>query len=203
MLTLIAADEGQLADLFDLDGATNDRLLAENDRLPGIGVGELVFGVPHFRIVNAAFCHPHPLGSRFNGPERGCWYAGFESETALREVAFHKTVQLQEIGVLVDDVTYDDYTRRFSCGVPRPPGRRSGLRRISRAGQLHGVARVGGDAARIRRARSRVSRACAIRGGTCIACFHPKLVGGVRKGADVPLHLVGDARARHRAGAAA
>ncbi len=72
VLTLIAGDEAQLADLFDLDGATNDRLLAETDRLPGIGVGELVFGVPHFRIVNAAFCHPHPLGGRFNGPERGC-----------------------------------------------------------------------------------------------------------------------------------
>ena len=29
-----------------------------------------VFGVPYFRIVNAAFCHPHPLGSRFNSAER-------------------------------------------------------------------------------------------------------------------------------------
>jgi hypothetical protein len=46
-----------------------------------------VFGVPNYRIVNAAFVHAHPLGSRFNGPDRGAWYAGFEVETSQAEVA--------------------------------------------------------------------------------------------------------------------
>ena len=69
VLTRIADDDAHLKDIFDLDNATNDRLLAENQLLPGIGIHELVFGVPYFRIVNAAFCHAHPLGSRFNGPE--------------------------------------------------------------------------------------------------------------------------------------
>ncbi|PYU19641.1 MAG: hypothetical protein DMG32_24065 [Acidobacteria bacterium] len=31
---------------------------------------ELVFGVSYSHIVNAAFTHAKPLGSRFNGPER-------------------------------------------------------------------------------------------------------------------------------------
>jgi len=66
--------------------------------LPGIGLNELVFGVPCSRIVNAAFTHAHPLGSRFNSPERGARYAAFEIETAQAEVAFHKSVDLAEIG---------------------------------------------------------------------------------------------------------
>ena len=71
VLGRIADDDGHLKDIFDLDNATNDRLKAENNLLPGIGVDELVFGVPYDRIVNAAFCHAQPLGSRFNGPDRG------------------------------------------------------------------------------------------------------------------------------------
>ena len=93
VLARIASDDAHLADIFDLDHATNDRLLAENRLLPGIGVHELVFGVPYYRIVNAAFTHAHPLGSRFNGPDRGAWYAAFAVETAQAEVAFHKTTE--------------------------------------------------------------------------------------------------------------
>src|SRR5436305_128794 len=82
VLVRIADDDEHLRALFDLDAATNDRLLAEHQRLPGIGVEELVYGVPWSHVVNAAFCHPHPLGGRFNGPDRGAWYAGFAFETA-------------------------------------------------------------------------------------------------------------------------
>lgn len=42
--------------------------------------------------LNAAFTHANPLGSRFNGPERGAWHAGFKAETAKAEVTFHKSV---------------------------------------------------------------------------------------------------------------
>jgi RES domain len=114
VLTLIADDDLQLRDIFDLDHATNERLLAENDLLPGISIRELVFDVPHYRIINAAFCHAHPLGSRFAGPDRGAWYAGFELETAQAEVAFHKAVALAEIDHLYDSITYEDYLANFT-----------------------------------------------------------------------------------------
>ena len=71
VLTRLTGDEGELALLFELDQATNDRGAAENGRAPAIGPDELVFGVPYYRTVNAAFVHAHPLGARFNGPERG------------------------------------------------------------------------------------------------------------------------------------
>ena len=47
--------------------------------------------------MNAAFTHAKPLGSRFNGPERGAWYTAFSLETAGIEVAFHKSEELREI----------------------------------------------------------------------------------------------------------
>lgn len=115
VLARIADDDAHLRDLFALDSATNDRLLAENGLglLPGITLEELVFRVPRYRVINAAFCHAHPLGSRFNGPDRGAWYAGLALETAKAEAIHHKTVALSEIGCFDDAVTYDDYLADF------------------------------------------------------------------------------------------
>jgi len=112
VLTRIISDE-HLNHIFDLDNATNDRLLAENNLLPGIRTLELVAGFNHYRIVNAAFCHASPKGSRFNGSERGAWYASFDNETAQQEIIFHKVLWLTEINYFYDDVTYDDYLADF------------------------------------------------------------------------------------------
>jgi RES domain-containing protein len=185
VLTLIADSDAHLADLFDLDNATNDRLLAEHDLLPGIGVHELVFGVPHYRVVNAAFTHAHPNGSRWNGPDRGAWYAAAEVETSQAEVAFHHTVALAEVGRFEDSITYDDYLSdvtgflhdvrddargggRWAACLAPDSYRASQLlaERLLEAGSL-GVVYPS-----VRRA-----------GGTCVACFRPALVAGVRRAA--------------------
>lgn len=108
VLTRIADGDAHLRDIFDLDNATNDQL-------PGIGLSELVFGVLYFRIINAAFTHAHPLGSRFNSPERGARYAGFAIETSQAEVAYHKSLDLAEINLFEGSVTYDDHLADFSA----------------------------------------------------------------------------------------
>lgn len=79
-----------LADLSEIDAATNERKAAEQGRNSAIGPSELLFGVPYAQIVNAAFCHPGPHGGRFNGSQRGAWYAGLEIETSIAEVTFHR-----------------------------------------------------------------------------------------------------------------
>lgn len=177
VLARIADDDAHLRDIADLDRATNDRLLAEN----GVGVHELVFGVPNSRIVNAAFAHAHPLGSRFNGPERGAWYAGFDLETSQAEIAFHKTTEYAEIGRFHDSVTYDDHLADFSavfhdvrederfrpCLAPESYVASQNLsERLLRSGSL-GIVYPS-----VRHA-----------GGTCLACFRPALVGNVRRDA--------------------
>jgi len=179
VLLRIADDDAHLAGIFELDNATNDRLLAERDRLPGIGIHELVFGLPYFRIVNAAFCHPHPLGSRFNGPERGAWYAAFELATAQAEVAFHKWIELSEIGRREEEVTYDDYLADFSAlfhdiredarfADCLAPG--SYLAAQALAETLLEAGSLGILYPSVRRPR-----------GRCLACFRPALVMNPRK----------------------
>lgn len=181
VLIRIADDDAHLSDIFDLDNATNDRLLAENNLLPGIGIQELVFGLPYFRIVNAAFCHAHPLGSRFNGPDRGAWYAGFELETAQAEVAFHKSVELAEVGWLDEDITYDDYLADFSAEFHDIRGERGFAACLDpdsyRAAQ--GLARQLLEAGSLGIVYPSVRR----RNGTCLACLRPALVMNVRKAA--------------------
>jgi hypothetical protein len=181
VLTAISDDDAHLQAIFELDNATNDRLLAGQQPLPGIGVEELVFGVPHAAVVNAAFCHPHPLGSRFNSPSRGAWYAGLAIETSQAEVGFHKTVQLAEIGRFEDSVTYDDYMADFSADFhdlrSRPPGLRPVLdpetyvESQAFAERLLETGSLGVIYPSVRHA-----------GGTCIACFRPALVTNVRRG---------------------
>ena len=187
VLVAIADDDAHLQALFELDAATNDRLIAEQQLLPGIGVEELVFGVPRASVINAAFCHAHPLGARFNGPHRGAWYAGIELSTAQAEVGFHKTVQLAEINRFEDSVTYDDYLADFTASFHdlRPSTRVRSLRAggVFRAcldpdsyvasqqlaEQLLEAGSLGVIYPSVRRAR-----------GTCISCFRPALVANVR-----------------------
>jgi hypothetical protein len=180
VLSRIAGDEAHLQDIFDLDNATNERLLAENGLLPGIGIHELVFGVPYYRIVNAAFCHAHPLGSRFNGPDRGAWYAAFEIETSQAEVAFHKAVELAEAQWFEEQVTFDDYLADFSADFHdiRGDGQfahclapNSYMASQDLAHQLLDADSLGVIYPSVRNA-----------GGTCVACFRPALVMNVRKG---------------------
>ena len=179
VLTRIADDDAHLQEIFDLDNATNDRLLAENNLLPGIGINELVFGIPHYRIVNATFCHAHPLGSRLNGPDRGAWYAAFELRTAQAEVAFHKAVELAETGWFEEEITYDDYLADFSAAfhdIRNDPRFADCLAPDSYV-RSQDLAQELLDAGSLGLVYSSVRR----RGGTCVACFRPPLVMNVRK----------------------
>ena len=180
VLAAIAQDDAHLADLFDLDNATNERLRAERGLLAGIGVDELVFGVPGFRIVNAAFTYARPEGARFSGSDRGAWYCAFEVETALAEVAFHKSVEYQEIGRFDDSVTYEAMLADFSSefhdlrGDARfaaclDPKRYVASQRL--AARLLEAGSLGVIYPSVRRPA-----------GTNLACFRPALVGNVRRG---------------------
>jgi hypothetical protein len=179
VLAAIADDDEQLQALFELDAATNDRLLAGQQLLPGIGIEELVFAVPHAAVINAAFCHAHPLGARFSGPDRGAWYGAFDLRTSQAEVAFHKSVQLAEIARFADSVTYDDYQADFSAefhdlrharGFERCLDPGSYIASQELAAELLEAGSLGLVYPSVRRAS-----------GTCLACFRPALVTNVRR----------------------
>jgi RES domain-containing protein len=192
VLVAISDDDAHLQAIFELDAATNDRLLAGQQLFAGIGVEELVFGVPHAAVINAAFCHPNPLGSRFNGPTRGAWYAAFALETSQAEVGFHKSVQLAEIGRFEDVVTYDDYMADFSASFhdlrsafatgdtankSAPPAMRAYLNPDSYV-ESQALAETLLDEESLGVIYPSVRHLS----GTCIACFRPALVSNVRRG---------------------
>jgi RES domain-containing protein len=193
VLSRLTGDSGTLDQLLELDSATNDRLLGEEGLLPGITIHELVYGVDYAHIVNAAFTHAAPEGGRFNGPQRGAWYAGLERETALTEVAFHKQRQLEEVNWNEPEVsTFDEYLADFTMPVcdlslPRPTFRKY-LRPApipecyrepqTLAAQLLAQQSNGILYPSVRRAA-----------GQCVVCFRPALVYNVRRGDRLELTL--------------
>ncbi|HWL30452.1 MAG TPA: RES family NAD+ phosphorylase [Burkholderiaceae bacterium] len=176
----LAESAAHLKDLFILDNATNQRLRAERGAMPAIGIDELVFGVPNFRIINAAYTYPRPEGSRFNDGRRGAWYCAFDLDTALAEVIFHKTVEYAEIDYFFDSVSYQALLADFSAqfhDLRHGPAFKPCLDPSSYvasqtlAGQLLEAGSMGIVYPSVRRS-----------GGTNIACFRPALVNNVRRG---------------------
>lgn len=199
VLSRLGLPPAQMEHLFQLDDATNARLAGEANLLPGITVHELVFAVPHYHIINAAFTHARPGGSRFSGADRGVWYAGFSLKTAEAEVAFHYGEGLREVnweeeetvdyreyladfradfhdlrtGILPDDKLRDDEPRReIAYKKYLQPGSYRASQQLGRRLLDRGSAGI-------------VYPSVRHAGGTCIACFRPALVGNVREGARV------------------
>jgi hypothetical protein len=186
VLTRLTNDTDDLNALFELEAATNDRLLGEAGVLPGITVRELVFGLSYSHIVNAAFTHASPFGSRFNGSERGAWYAAFSRETSEKEVAYHKMKELQEINWQEKEIfAYVDFLADFrgkfhdirddptfeNCLNPKSYSASQQL-----ASELLEIGSAGIIYPSVRH-----------EAGTCIACFRPALVNNVRKGPEVSI----------------
>lgn len=186
VLSRLTTDQAELADFFELEGATNERLQGEAGLLPGIGVRELVFGLTYAHIVDAAFTHASPLGSRFNGPDRGAWYAAFSLETSAIEVAFHKSQELREINWPdAETFQYVDFLVDF----------RGEFHDLREHGQFQEVLDPESYMTSQELARALLNAGSAgvvyprvrDRDGICIACFRPALVNNVRKGSEVTI----------------
>jgi hypothetical protein len=173
-----------LADLSELDAATNERKIAENGGNSAIGPGELLLGVPEAHIVNAAFTHPGPFGGRFHSGQRGAWYAGFEIETSIAEVAFHKRRFLAD-GRIRGQHSFDyiefladfsgefhtlDAAERESCLEPGP------------VPQCYSASQALANKLLFEGSNGIVYPSVRGHSGTCIACFRPALVYHPRRG---------------------
>ena len=181
VLARLTDDPKTLEGIFELDNATNDRLLAESRLAPGIDERELVFGIPSYRIINAAFCHPRPSGSRFNSSDRAAWYASFELQTSHVEVAYHRRLWLEETNWNEpDESEYLDYLADFRAEFHDLRNSAAYADYLSPtsydasqalAAQLLALGSSGVVYPSVRRP-----------GGTCIGCFRPVLVINVRRG---------------------
>lgn len=193
VLSELADTEADLAAIAELDGSTNSRLAGEAGLLPRIGIHELIFGVPYSHIVNASFTHASDQGGRFNDSTRGAWYAGLDSETSCREVAFHRLQDLKEVSWPEEEVsTFDDYEADFAAefhdlrgGAPEfktylepapVPACYCESQRLAHELLTRGSNGVVFPSVRHRR-------------GTCLACFRPALVYNVRRACRLEFRL--------------
>ena len=192
VLTRLADSAEELQLVYALDNATNERLLAESNSVPGLLARELVFDVPYARIINAAFAHPHPQGARFSTPYRGAWYAALELATAKAEVLFHRSVQFNEIEwTQPEHLDYDHYQADFTGAFHdlRQPTIMEGAGELGeteeRAPFLDPGSYVAsqGLAERLLHAGSLgvIYPSARKPGGACLACFRPGAVTDVRK----------------------
>lgn len=129
----------------------------------------------------AAFCHPRPGGGRFNGPDRGAWYAARILETAHAEVAYHRTAELAEIGVFETRLEMRLYLAAFDCAFHDVRAE------VPAHAPLHNPASYTASQAFARELLTTGSNGVIYRsvrraGGECIACFRPGLVENVRTG---------------------
>jgi RES domain-containing protein len=190
ILNLLAEDDDDLlSDLMELEGVTNDRLLGESGRLPGISAIELVSGFRLAHIVNASFTHANPPGGRFNSAGRGAWYAAFEMQTAQTEVAFHRASELKEVGWNAEEVsTYIDYLADFRYEIHDIQGDSDFADCLDpnsyAASQMLGHKLLTSGSAGI------VYPSVRHKGGVCIACFRPPLVLNVREGPRVTFTFI-------------
>lgn len=91
-------DESEIAALAEIEGATSQRLLAQDSAAFGIGRDDLVHGVPFASFINASFAYFKPNEpNRFNF-DRGAWYCALEVEVCLAEVAWHMSEFLERAG---------------------------------------------------------------------------------------------------------
>ena len=185
VLVPLAVDDGALHDLAGLESITNGRLQAQETGLADLDHRELVFGRPGYTFINAAFTHTRPGGNRFNGEDRGAWYCGFEAETALGEVSYHLTRELEAVGRFENTTDYAELIADFF-------GPFHDLRGADRAAEaaLHQDPAIGYPAGQTlaKRLRTEVASNGIVylsarrAGGTCLAAFRPDLVQNLRQG---------------------
>lgn len=165
--------------VFELESWTNDRVSTELGILHRIPPEEWVVGRPMASVVMAAFCHPRAGGGRFNGPERGAWYAATVPDTAHAEAVYHRTRELEEVGVLETRLQMRLYLANFDASF------HDIRRRTPEHAPLHDPHSYEASQAFARELFAAGSNGVIYRsvrrpGGVCLACFRPALVTSVR-----------------------
>ena len=185
VLLPLAANYGALEDLAGLESATNGRLQAQEAGLPNLDPRELVFGRAGHTLINAAFTHTRPGGNRFNGEDRGAWYCAFQAETALQEVSFHLTRELEAIDRFENVSDYAELLADFfgpfhdlrAVDLATEPALQSDTVVAYASGQaLAGRLRAEASSNGI------VYPSLRHAGGTCLVVFRPDLVQNLRQG---------------------
>lgn len=177
----VIASPRDLDAIIELETWTNDRISTEIGILHRLPREEWVLGRPMASVIMAAFCHPRPGGGRFNGPDRGAWYACRKLSTAHAEMTYHRTEELAEIGVFDTFVQMRAYLADFRAIFEDIRERRPEFDPLY-APESYGASQAFGRTLLEGGSNGVLYRSVRDPSGECIACFRPKLVKNVREG---------------------
>lgn len=193
VLAPLVDGDDELALLAEIEGATSSRLIAQERGISGLAANELVYDVPHARFINASFAYAKPQQpNRFNGPNRGAWYAALDVATCLDEVGYHLTNALADAGDFRATV---DYAEMFSSmagafldlrQVPHHPALDSDI------GKAYPIGNALADGARAAGLNGIIYPSVRHIGGTCLVALRPAAVQSVRQGAVYRMIWQGD-----------
>lgn len=183
----LADSNEELEFLAEIEGMTSRRRGSVVPIPSGVDPAELLTERAGYgwTYVNAAFCHTRPTGNRFNGPDRGAWYASMGKDavsTAHAEVAWHLSRELEATGILTNRTLYRELIAGFvtalhdltgfagqdflspdiEIGYPAGQALSQALRKIDSNGLVYLSVRHAG--------------------GQCLAAFRPHLVQNIRQG---------------------
>jgi hypothetical protein len=173
------ASPGDLDAVMEIEAWTNDRLSVELGILTTIPREEWIVGEPMASVVMAAFCHPRPDGARFSGCERGAWYAARTIDTALAESVYHRTREVEEVGHFDTRMQMRLFHADFTTTFHDLRGGHRAWARLHAPDSYVDSQRVG-RALADGGANGIVYDSVRHPGGTCLACFRPRLVRRVR-----------------------
>jgi hypothetical protein len=180
--------------VLELAGWTDDRVRMELGILHTIPRTEWVTGWPLASVVMAAYCHPRPGGGRFNGPDRGAWYAGLDLDTAHAEALYHRGRELAEIGIYETRVQVRLLRADFNAAFHDV---REGFAQYHDPDSYHASQALARELL-YDRSNGIVYRSVRRHGGECIACFRPIFVGNPRIAGHYEYEWQGGPKARIR-----
>ncbi|WP_240547004.1 RES family NAD+ phosphorylase [Mesorhizobium tianshanense] len=182
LVPLVDGDD-ELDLLAEIEGATSTRLIAQDRGISGLAANELVYDVPHAHFINASFAYAKPQQpNRFNGADRGAWYAALDVATCLSEVGYHLTNALADAGDFNATVEYAE----MFCSLA---GDFLDLRQVSGHPSLdpdkakaYPVGNALADSARVVGLNGIIYPSVRHKGGTCLVALRPAAVQSVRQG---------------------
>ncbi|MEL6100871.1 MAG: RES family NAD+ phosphorylase, partial [Pseudomonadota bacterium] len=194
----LADDEHDLAILEDIEGLTSARRTVTLPVPGGLDPAELLTAAAGYgwTYINAAFCYTRATGNRFNGPERGAWYASYGDDAALTaqaEVSWHLTRELEATGVFENLTAYRELLAGFTTRLHDLTDR-AGEEVLSPHPRIaypigqtlaQDVLGSGGNGLLYPSTRRD--------GGRCLVAFRPQLVQNVRQGDTWNFEWKGDA----------
>lgn len=196
-LSPLVDDDDDLGFIEAIEGLTSSRRGTGIPLPAGVVSEELLTEADGYgwTYVNAAFCYTRATGNRFNGPDRGAWYAAWDdhaNRTALAEVSWHLTRELEATGVFENITSYRELIAGFTSQF-------HDLRAVEDAelfsedpqtaypvGQTlaRAILQNGGNGVLYPSVRRH--------GGLCAAAFRPRLVQNIRQGNTWLLEWTGD-----------